>query len=122
MRSLFTLFLSLIFLSVFAQEKKQSAFTFGYTHQLPIGYLSDRFGDNSSIECSFFIEKENNFFYGIQGGYIFGNNVKDSMIFDKLETSTSSIIGADGQYASINLMERGFDSYFFVGYVIHTHR
>ena len=120
MRTLCTFLLTLFITSSFAQEKKQSAFTFGYTHQLPIGDLAERFGDNSSIGCSFFIEKENNFFYGIQGNYLFGNNVKDSTIFDNLATSTGAIIGADGQYSNINLMERGFDVHLMLGYAFHT--
>ena len=120
MRILFTLFLSVIILSAFAQKKKQNAFPFGYIHQLPIGDLAERFGDNSSIGCSFFTEKGNNLFYEIQGNYLFGNNVKDSTIFDNLATSTGAIIGADGQYANINLMERGFDVHLMLGYAFHT--
>jgi hypothetical protein len=119
MRTLCTFLLTLFITSSFAQEKKQSAFTFGYTHQLPIGDLAERFGDNSSIGCSFFIEKENNLFYGIQGNYLFGNNVKDTTIFENLTTSTGALIGADGHYANVNLMERGFDVHAFIGYAYH---
>ena len=64
-------------------------------------------------------KKENNFFYGIQGNYLFGNNVKDTTIFDNITTSTGAIIGAEGQYANINLMERGFDAHLFIGYALH---
>ena len=119
MRIFLTLFLTVIILSAFAQEKKQSAFAFGYAHQLPVGDLSERFGDNSSIGFSFLIEKENNLFYGIQGNYLFGNNIKDSTMFNNLTTSTGALIGADGHYANINLMERGFDVHAFVGYALH---
>ena len=119
MKPLFTLLLSIIISSAFAQEKKQNAFSFGYTHQFPVGNLSERFGDNSSIGFSFFTEKENNFFYGIQGNYLFGNNVKDSSIFENLTTSTGALIGADGHYANVNLMERGFDIYLMAGYAFH---
>ncbi len=119
MRNFFTIFFSLIILSSFAQGKKQSAFTFGYSHQFPVGALAKRFGDNSSIGCSFFIERRNNFFYGIQGDYLFGNNVKDITIFDNITTSTGALIGADGYYANVNLMERGFDVHLILGYVLH---
>jgi len=119
MRILTTLCFICFFLTSFAQKTKQSAITFGYTHQLPIGDLADRFGDNSSIGFSFFKEKENNLFYGIEGGYLFGNNVKDSSIFDNITTSIGAIIGADGTYSNINLMERGFDVHAFVGYAYH---
>ena len=121
MRGLFTLFLTIIISTSFAQENKQSIFTFGYTHQLPIGDLAEYFGDNSSIGFSFLIEKENNIFYGIEGDYLFGGSIKDSTIFKNIITSTGALIGADGHYANINLMERGIASYIFIGYAIHTY-
>ena len=119
MRTLTTLCLFFLFMNSFAQKNKQIAITLGYTHQLPIGDLADRFGDNSSIGFSFFKEKENNLFYGIEGGYLFGNNVKDSSLFNYINTSAGAIIGADGTYANINLSERGFDVHAFVGYAYH---
>ena len=103
----------------FSQKNKQSTFDFGYTHQLPIGNLAERFGYNSAIGFSFMQEKENNVFYEIQGNYLFSNNVKDTTIFDNITTSTGAIIGADGQYANINLMQRGFDAHLFIGYALH---
>ena len=90
---------------LFCAKNKQNAFDFGYTHQLPIGKLAERFGDNSTISFSFMQEKESNVFYGIQGGYLFGNNVKDTTIFDNITTSTGAIIGSDVKYANVNLME-----------------
>ena len=119
MRTLTTLCFICCFLTSFAQKNKQSTIAFGYTHQLPIGDLADRFGDNSAIGVSFMKEKENNIFYGIQGNYLFSNNVKGTTIFDNITTSTGAIIGADGQYANINLMERGFDAHLFIGYALH---
>jgi len=119
MRTLITFCFTLLGFTCFAQKNKQSAFDFGYTHQLAIGNLAERFGDNSAIGFSFMQEKENNIFYGIQGNYLFSNNVKDTTIFDNITTSTGAIIGADGQYANINLMERGFDAHLFIGYALH---
>ena len=51
--------------------------------------------------------------------YFFGNNVKDSTLFDNITTSTGALIGADGHYANVNLMERGFDVHAFIGYAYH---
>ena len=119
MRSLLALFLSVITLSTFSQENKQSAFTFGYGHQFPIGDLAERFGNNSSIGCFLFSEKKNNLFYAIQGNYLFGGNVKDSMLFNNINTLTGAIIGADRQYANVNLMQRGFDIHLMMGYALH---
>ena len=119
MRTLIILCFTCFCFTTFAQKNKQSALTFGYTHQLPIGELANRFGDNSSIRVSIFQEKENNLFYGIEGGYLFSNHVKDTAIFNNITTSNGSIIGADGTYSNINLMEKGFDVHAFVGYAYH---
>ena len=62
MRNILAIFLSVINMSIFAQENKQSAFTFGYAHQFPIGNLAERYGDNSSIGCFVFTEKKITYF------------------------------------------------------------
>ena len=108
------------YLTSLAQKNKQSAITFSYAHQLPIGKLSTKFGDNSYLGFSFFKEKGNNLFYGLEGGYIFSNNVKDTTVFENITTLSGIIIGADGKYSDVNLMQRGFDSYIFVGYAYHS--
>jgi hypothetical protein len=113
-----TLF-SIIFLNTNAQENKQSAFTFNYNYQIPIGDLSNTFGNNSAIGTSYFLETTNNILFGIEGNYMFGTDIKDSAIFDNISTSTGAIIGTDGHYSNINLMQRGFDSYLFAGYAFH---
>tara|TARA_B110000459_G_scaffold85528_1_gene95828 strand:- start:140 stop:871 length:732 start_codon:yes stop_codon:yes gene_type:complete len=119
MRILTTLCFICLFFTSFAQQNKQSAIALCYTHQLPIGNLADQFGDNSSIGFSIFKEKENNLFYGIEVGYLFSNNIRDTSIFDNISTSTGAVIGADGTYSNINLMQRGFDAHAFVGYAYH---
>ncbi len=119
MRTLTTFFFICLSLTSVAQKNKQSAITFGYTHQLPVGQLAERFGDNSYIGFSYLKERENNFFYGIEGGYLFSNNIKDTSIFDNITTSNGAIIGADGRYSNINLMQRGFDAHAFIGHAYH---
>ena len=74
-----------------AQENKQSAFTFNYTYQIPTSDLANTFGDNSAIGASYFLETANNLFYGIEGSYMFGNNVKDATLFDNISTNFSSL-------------------------------
>jgi len=120
MRILIILSFTCFFFTCLAQKNKQSAFDFSYTHQLPIGNLAERFGDNSAIGFSFMQEKENNLFYGIQANYLFSNNINDSAIFNNITTSNGAIIGADGSYADINLSQRGFDAYIFAGYAYHA--
>lgn len=121
MRILIIFYFSFLCFTCFSQKNKQSTFDIGYSHHLPIGNLAERFGDNSAIGFSFMQEKENNLFYGIQADYLFSNNVKDTAIFDNITTSTGAIIGTDGQYANINLTERGIDAHLFIGYALHFH-
>ena len=109
----------LFFFNSNAQDNVQSAFAFNYNYQSPIGRLANNFSNNSTIGTSYFFEISNNMIFGIEGNYMFGNDIKDSTIFDNISTSTGAIIGADGHYANIKLMQRGFDSYIFTGYAFH---
>jgi hypothetical protein len=119
MKRICILLLSIFSLNIAAQENKQSAFAFNYNYQIPNGNLSDVFGNNSAIGASYFLERNNNMILGIEGSYIFGTEIKDITIFNNISTSTGSIIAADGNYANVNLMQRGFDTYFFAGYALH---
>tara|TARA_B100001142_G_scaffold47783_1_gene44639 strand:- start:2427 stop:3158 length:732 start_codon:yes stop_codon:yes gene_type:complete len=119
MRFLLIFYFTFYSFVVYSQNNKQSAFTFTYNHQFPKGELAKYFGSNSAVGCSFFQEKENNFFYGIQGSYMFSNNIKKTNLFDNITTSTGAIIAGDGTYANIILQQRGFDAYVFLGYAYH---
>ena len=46
--------------------------------------------------------------YGIDGSYIFGNNISESGILDSIVTSDGQIINSNGQYATVRQFERGF--------------
>ena len=102
-----------------AQEAKQSAFEFSYNYQIPIGKLSERYGNNSAVGISYFSEKSNNLVYGIEASFMFGSTLKDSNIFNNISTSTGAIIGGDGYYANVNLMQRGWNTFIFGGYAFH---
>lgn len=111
--------MSIIFLNTNAQINKQSTFSFYYNYQIPIGNLANTFGSNSAIGTSYLIEKTNNIFFGLEANYLFGDNIKDSTIFNNISTSGGEIIGGDGYYANVNVMQRGFDCYLYAGYAFH---
>ena len=119
LRKIYIAILVIAFFNTNAQEKKQSAFGFNYNYQIPIGELANTFGNNSAIGASYFIETTNDIIFGIESNYMFGTDIKDSTIFDNISTSTGAIIGADGHYSNVNLMQRGFDAYLFAGYAFH---
>ena len=115
----YILLFSIIILDLNAQENIQSAFTFNYNYQVPTENAKNIFGKNSAVGFSYFLELEKNIIFGIETNYLFGSDINDSTIFENISTSSGGIIGADGHYANINLMQRGFDSYLFTGYAIH---
>ena len=98
-----------------AQANKWSGIMIDYTHQFPIGILADRFGDNSSIGITYIREKENNFFYGIDFDYMFGNKVQEDSLFSGITTANGEIIDGSGNFANLLIYERGISSHLFVG-------
>lgn len=119
MRKFYLVITSILCLNMNAQDNKQSAFAFNYNYQIPIGELANIFGNSSSVGASYFFENSNNIIFGAEGNYIFGSDIKDPAIFDNISTANGAIIGSDGHYANINLMQRGFDAYLFSGYAFH---
>ena len=122
MRALFILLFSLIITSSFAQDNKLTAFMIDYTHQFPKLGLHERFNSNSAIGVSFIKEKENNVFYGIDAHYMFGNNVKDSMILDVISAESGVIIAGNGDNGDVLLYERGFNTHLIIGYAFHLNK
>ena len=118
-KRIFIALLSAIYLNINAQGNKQAVFAFNYNYQIPMGNLANTFGINSAIGAAYLLETTNNIILGVEANFIFGSEIKDSTIFDNISTSSGAIIGADGRYANINLMQRGFDSYLFAGYALH---
>lgn len=79
--------------------------SFGY--YFPSGDLINRFGNNSAVQLNVDFKTKYNWILGINGSYLFGKEVKESL-FDSIATSSGAIINQDGQFADIRLYERGF--------------
>ena len=108
-----TLYLfSLLSLNACAQQNDSSVFapliSASYSYQWPGGDLVNRFGGNSSIGASFMIKTKSNWIFGIDGNFIFGNNVKENGILDSISTVNGKIIDENGGEAEIDFFERGF--------------
>ncbi|MFH1319970.1 MAG: hypothetical protein ABII90_04865 [Bacteroidota bacterium] len=86
-----------------------------YAYHFPGGDLVNRFGDNSSVGAAFSIKTNNNWIFGIDGNFLFGNNVKEGGILDGISTEKGEIIDEDGGYAEINFLERGLLTSFKLG-------
>jgi len=82
-----------------------------YAVQWPGADLRSRFGFNFNVGGMLeYITYESNWIFGLQGGYLFGNTVKEDVLLPLL-TFDGGIIGNDRRFADIQLRQRGF----FVG-------
>lgn len=80
----------------------------GYSFQLPAGDLADRFGWNSMIEGSYYYKLKSNLLLGANGGFLFGNQVKENNMLRALQGEGGGIVDKDGLFADIRFFERGF--------------
>jgi len=80
---------------------------FSYGYQFPGGDLKDRFGNNFILGGSFsYITPQSNWILGVEGSYLFGNQVKEDVI-SPLRTRDGLIISTERSPAEIALRERG---------------
>ncbi|MCK4661292.1 MAG: hypothetical protein KAT68_00390 [Bacteroidales bacterium] len=82
--------------------------TGNYSIQLPGGDLSERFGYNSCVGASFILKTKSNIMFGLEAGYLFGNQIKEDGILDSIRTSEGTILTKDGEAARIRLSETGY--------------
>ncbi len=80
----------------------------GYSFQLPGGDMADRFGWNSMLEVGYAYKLGANFCLGVQGGFLFGNQLEETGILSALQHENGSILGDDGRFADVRLFERGY--------------
>lgn len=113
-RIIFIFLSSLLFLSTNAQVNIKDSTVFAplisasYSYQWPGGDLVNRFGSNSNIGAAFMIKTKSNWIFGIDGNFIFGNNVKEDGILDSISTENGWIMDENGNDARIGFFERGF--------------
>jgi hypothetical protein len=78
-----------------------------YGYQFSSGDMETRFGDNSAIGLNLDFKTKKYWSFGINGSYIYGKEVKESL-FDSISTPSGGIINGNGEYADVRLFERGF--------------
>ena len=79
-----------------------------YTADLPGGDLKHRFGWNSEIGLGLYFKRKNNWMYGVDASFIAGGTVKDSTLFQHIDTQDGLIIGSDGDLVNYRIYERGY--------------
>lgn len=89
-----------------------------YSYQLPMGDMADRFGGNSALGGMFGFKNGKNWLYGVEGAYMFSNNVKDLGQFANISLGNNVLIRTDGRVESVFLAQRGFTVDAFFGKMI----
>lgn len=89
-----------------------------YSYQLPLGDMADRFGGNSSLGGMLGFKNGRNWLYGVEGSYLFSNNVKDLGQFENISLGGNVLIRTDGRVETVFLAQRGFTVTGFLGKMI----
>ena len=85
---------------------------------MPAGDLNERFGNNFKIDISpSYYFYNSGFSIGIEGSYIFGNNVKINPLTNMISYD-GQIISVDNSFALLRMDERGFIAGINVGKII----
>jgi hypothetical protein len=79
-----------------------------FAYQDPGGDMATRFGNNYNVGGSVQWKTKKNWIFGIDGNFLFSEQVKENDILRQISTSQGFVIGQDGLYADIFLYERGF--------------
>lgn len=80
----------------------------GYGLYQPAGDMADRFGINSQFTGDLIFKTKKNFLFGVSGGFIFGDKIKETNLLSAISTENGQIIGYDGLYADVRTFERGY--------------
>ncbi len=112
------------FSAIAQREKKgepESALLIGlsYKASLPSGDLAKRWGFNNTLGLDANYKFANNLTVSLNGGFIFGNRLKDSTIFTNLLTSFGTITAQNGVPADVKFLMRGATGHASVGYVFN---
>ena len=90
-----------------------------FASYLPGGDLADRFGSFAGIGLDVGYKTRENWLFGISGNFFFGNNVKNIYnIYGSQLTAQGYFIGINGEYSTIEFLNRGFYTGAYFGKVL----
>jgi hypothetical protein len=89
-----------------------------YTSIFPAGDLKNRYGYLNQLGLTAGYKDKSNLVYGIEGNFYFGNRVKNDSIFDFLKDNLGNIAEAEGQFAVVQVLSRGFNIHAHIGKII----
>jgi hypothetical protein len=113
------LLLNAVFAQKAVKDSSEKVFLLGpsFAFQLPGADLAERFGNNFNVGGQFTAKLKSNWLLGIEGQFIFGDQIKENNILDSIRTQQGFIIGTNGGYADVFLYERGFNFFIKAGKV-----
>ncbi len=82
---------------------------------LSAGDMKTRFGNSSSVGVNFNRKLANNWVYGFDLNYHFGNNINESNILDSIRNSKGHILTDGGYAGDVRLFQRGLSTFLKVG-------
>ncbi|NNC84226.1 MAG: hypothetical protein HKN79_11680 [Flavobacteriales bacterium] len=94
-----------------------SMIDFSLGAHIPAGDISERFGENGFLGASYHYKTGSNWVFGLEGGFIFGNKVKEDVAVN-IRTSEGFVIDQEGGFTELLLLERGMTLVGTVGRVI----
>jgi len=80
-----------------------------YGAMMPMADLKDRYGFLNQLGLTAGFKDKQNWVYGIEGNFYFGNRVKNDSIFKFMTDNLGNISEADGQFGIIEILSRGFN-------------
>lgn len=82
------------------------------------GDLADRYGYLNHIGATAGYKTSKNWFWGLEGNFLFGNQVRMTGLFDHLVDSYGNIIDINGNIGMVYVFPRGFNVNLAVGKII----
>jgi len=89
------------------KEESNILLSINHVFQIPAGNLADRFGNNSDISISMIYKNQRDLVITLEGGFIFGPEVKEDNLFESINGDNGVLISQNGEIPIIRLFERG---------------
>ncbi|MBL7962972.1 MAG: hypothetical protein JNM31_03920 [Flavobacteriales bacterium] len=97
-----------------------TAVTLNYAFQLPSMELYERFGWNNNVGLSVGVKTASNYMFGMEVGFIFGNNVIEPGLLRNVRNTYGEILDQEGQVAQVLIYQRGYQLIAYAAKIINV--
>jgi len=88
-----------------------------YKFNLTGGDMMNRWGYNSLVGLTFGTKLKSNLTLAADGGFLFGNQLRDTLMFESLYNSVGTVTSLSGKPGEVLFLMRGASAHIDVGYV-----